>query len=76
MGLRLPTTIKKDGIRLVRQSCGRCGGCMDQDMCIDLGNTGYNTIWVLRCIQCGDMVDEVILRNRAAVNANARSIAA
>ena len=35
-------------------------------MCIDLeSDSGRSTCWVLRCIQCGDIVDEVILQNRS-----------
>jgi hypothetical protein len=50
-------------------SCRRCSGHMEHDICIDLeSDTGRNTFWVLRCIQCGDIVDEVILRNRSRFN--------
>lgn len=49
-----------------RQSCRRCGGYVSIEMCIDLdSDSGYSTFWAHRCIQCGDMVDEVILRNRS-----------
>jgi hypothetical protein len=58
-------------IRSARQGCGRCGGYMDRDTCIDLSNSGYSSVWVFRCIQCGDVIDEVILHNRAAFNAQA-----
>jgi len=44
---------------------------MDRDTCIDLSNSEYSSVWVFRCIQCGDVIDEVILRNRAAFNAQA-----
>lgn len=51
------------------QSCRRCSGYMANDMCIDLeSDSGRSIFWVLRCIQCGDMVDEVILRNRSLFN--------
>jgi hypothetical protein len=47
-------------------SCNRCDGCLANEMCIDLeSDTGCCTFWVLRCLQCGDIVDEKILRNRA-----------
>lgn len=47
-------------------SCNRCSGCLEYEMCIDLeSDTGCCTFWVLRCLQCGDIVDETILRNRA-----------
>lgn len=47
-------------------SCWRCSGCMVHEMCMDLqSDSGRCTFWALRCLQCGDMVDEVILRNRS-----------
>ena len=53
-------------------TCKRCSGCLEDEMCIDLeSDTGYCTIWVLRCVQCGDMVDETILRNRALFHTDA-----
>lgn len=49
-----------------QQSCRRCSGFLVREMCIDLASdSGYSTVWAQRCIQCGDMVDEVILRNRS-----------
>ena len=49
-----------------RPSCERCSGYLEYEMCIDLeSDTGCYTFWVLRCLQCGDIVDETILRNRA-----------
>ena len=47
------------------ESCVRCSGHMAQEVCTDFeSDCGYSTFWALRCIQCGDIVDEVILRNR------------
>lgn len=52
-----------------RSTCTRCSGQMAHEMCIDLeSDTGQSICWALRCIQCGDMVDEVILRNRSLFN--------
>lgn len=52
-----------------RQSCRRCRGYMEHEMCIDLeSDSGRSTCWVLRCIQCGDIVDEVILQNRSSLS--------
>ncbi len=60
-----------------QQSCKRCSGCMVHEMCIDLeSDSGYSTCWVLRCLQCGDMVDETILRNRSLFNPEAVLVAA
>lgn len=74
--MRLSPTINRIIEQPVRQSCERCGGYLDHDTCMDLNNSGYSTIRVLRCIQCGDMIDEVILRNRAASQGQPRFSAA
>lgn len=45
--------------------CTRCGGLVVIDHCFDvLGDTDEIDCQVFRCIQCGDLVDHVILRNR------------
>jgi hypothetical protein len=45
--------------------CTRCGGLMVQDFCLDvLGNIGESECAAKRCVQCGEVVDSVILRNR------------
>ena len=47
------------------QICRRCGGLMVQDFCTDLLNhTGEFDCSVARCVQCGEVVDPVIQRNR------------
>jgi hypothetical protein len=46
--------------------CTRCGGLMVSDVCIDLLNsTSELECTARRCIQCGDIIDAVILRNRS-----------
>ena len=58
----LPLSSTKD---LSNQVCARCGGLLVRHICIDLWNSGSELdIPVLRCVQCGDVVDSVILRNR------------
>ena len=46
-------------------TCARCGGLMVADFCMDLlfciGETEFAA---KRCVQCGEIVDPVILRNR------------
>jgi hypothetical protein len=46
-------------------TCDRCGGLMMADFCMDLlfciGETEFSA---KRCVQCGEIVDPVILRNR------------
>ena len=48
-------------------ACWRCGGMLVEDHCMemDLGQMERGH-WARRCIQCGDMIDEIILRNRSA----------
>jgi hypothetical protein len=45
--------------------CARCGGLMVTDFCMDLlfciGETEFAA---QRCVQCGEIVDPVIIRNR------------
>ena len=53
----------------IRQSCTRCNGYLAHEMCADLeSDSGVSTFWVHRCIQCGDVTDEVILRHRCVSN--------
>lgn len=47
--------------------CGRCGGFLVDDYCMDLdlgAGRGGDRVWAKRCVQCGDMIDETILRYR------------
>lgn len=47
--------------------CVRCGGLMVADRYIDLlDDTGQLEFTANRCIQCGEVVDQTILRNRMA----------
>jgi len=49
----------------LHSSCLRCGGFMVNEVSMDLmGNTGELDCVTRRCVQCGDIVDPVILRNR------------
>lgn len=46
--------------------CSRCGGLMVSDVCLDLMNsTSELECTARRCVQCGDIIDAVILRNRS-----------
>lgn len=48
-----------------RSTCSRCGGLMVSDFCVDLLNsTGELKCAAKRCVQCGEVVDAVIERNR------------
>jgi hypothetical protein len=46
-------------------NCARCGGLMVSDCCINLlSSTGELEFAAKRCVQCGEVVDPVIQRNR------------
>ena len=47
--------------------CLRCGGFLVDERCMDIGESlGGYWFMAMRCVQCGDITDEVILRNRYA----------
>lgn len=47
--------------------CSRCGGLLVDERCMDIGESlGGYWFTAMRCVQCGDIIDEVILRNRYA----------
>lgn len=51
--------------RSSERTCVRCSGLLVVDDCLDiLGDAGEIECRVLRCIQCGDVTDPVIMRNR------------
>jgi hypothetical protein len=55
--------------------CSRCGGLMVEERCMDIGESlGGYWFMAMRCVQCGDLVDEVILRNRYAHLATAQEV--
>ena len=48
-------------------TCARCGGLMVNDFCMDVLNSlGESKFAAKRCVQCGEVVDPVILQNRGA----------
>jgi hypothetical protein len=47
-----------------RRQCGRCGGLLVREICMDLSNSGEWEVESRRCVQCGDIVDPVIAANR------------
>lgn len=55
------------GVRRDPGQCIRCGGLMVADRYIDLlDDTGKLEFTADRCIQCGEVVDQTILKNRMA----------
>ena len=55
--------------------CTRCGGLLVEERCMDIGESlGGYWFMAMRCVQCGDIIDEVILRNRYAHLATADEV--
>ena len=49
-------------------ACHRCGGLMLREGLFDLfDDTGQMRRWARRCVQCGDIVDSLILKRRAGM---------
>ena len=45
--------------------CSRCGGLMVTEQCFDLlSDSGYLDFLARRCVQCGELIDPVILQHR------------
>jgi len=55
------TTSRKEGVSPV--TCLRCGGLLVAEPGTDFWGDGKN-LAVRRCVQCGEVVDQVILQNR------------
>lgn len=54
------------------KACTRCGGLLIREGLFDLfDDTGHMRRWAWRCVQCGDIVDSLILRHRACVDLSA-----
>jgi hypothetical protein len=46
-------------------NCSRCGGLLVGDLSIDgLNSTGELDFAAERCVQCGEVIDPIILKNR------------
>ncbi len=46
-------------------TCKRCGGLLSREGLFDLfDDTGQMHRWARRCVQCGDIVDSLILKRR------------
>ncbi len=57
-----PTPVQRE-----TRHCLRCGGFLVDERCMDIGESlGGYWFMAMRCVQCGDIIDEVILRNRYA----------
>lgn len=46
-------------------TCLRCDGLLVKELCMDIHDgTGENGFWALRCFQCGEILDPLILQHR------------
>jgi ribosomal protein S27AE len=46
--------------------CGRCGGILVVENCLDVRDeTGKMRFEAMRCVQCGDVLDPLIMKNRS-----------
>lgn len=62
--LKLTTTTEWKELVSTAQ-CWRCGGLMVIEHCFDLlDDTGHLDFLAQRCVQCGELVDPIILMNR------------
>lgn len=60
-----PVVGAETNLPLGKSRCRRCDGLMVHEHCSDLfDDTGKMDFPALRCIQCGEVVDPVILLNR------------
>jgi hypothetical protein len=57
-----PDDHRWNGVLLGLSACGRCGGLLTRDEEFSLSIE--RKMPSLRCIQCGEWLDEIILRNR------------
>lgn len=68
------TASLKETTRTGRVGCERCGGLMVGEVCMDLSNSELKCV-ASRCVQCGEVVDAVILANRSLPRVGARHFA-
>ena len=50
------------------RSCVRCEGLLVSEWSYDLQNPGNHNIETLRCVQCGNRIDPVILQNQVRLS--------
>lgn len=62
-----PTINENPEARAYVYSCLRCEGMLIPESLFDLlDNSGEMRRWAFRCIQCGDVVDSLILKHRTS----------
>jgi hypothetical protein len=55
------------------RACVRCEGLLVRDWILDLQNPGNHQVESLRCVQCGNCVDPVILQNQLRLSGSRQS---
>jgi|SRR4051812_7616173 hypothetical protein len=55
------------------RSCVRCEGLLVSEWSYDLQNTGHHNVECLRCVQCGNRIDPVILQNQLSLSGGLQS---
>lgn len=50
--------------QFLTRSCARCAGLLVSEWSYDLDNAGAYRVETLRCVQCGNRIDPVILQNK------------
>src|SRR5437870_4470501 len=53
--------------------CIRCAGLLVSEWSYDLQNPGNHNIETLRCVQCGNRIDPVILQNQVRLSVEHQS---
>ena len=57
------------GTSQIVPACTRCAGLLLREGLLDLfDDTGHIRRWAWRCVQCGDIVDSLILRHRTCAD--------
>lgn len=51
------------GVRGFKMRCKRCGGMMVYEKFYDYNEN--DCFWGWRCVNCGEVIDEVIIENRS-----------
>ncbi|MBI4400240.1 MAG: hypothetical protein HY581_01240 [Nitrospirae bacterium] len=65
----METQARKWARVLATDRCPRCGGLMVAEQCFDFwDDTGQLEFPAWRCVQCGELVDPIIVMNRCRPN--------
>jgi hypothetical protein len=60
--------------QFLTRSCARCAGLLVSEWSYDLDNAGAYRVETLRCVQCGNRIDPVILQNQFQLSVEPQSI--